>query len=45
MLSRIMENIFCYNLNNRNILREMTIKIRLKRINMQKGVIVEALLV
>jgi len=45
MLSRIMENIFCYNLNNGNILREMTVKIGLKRINMQKGVIVEALLV
>jgi len=39
-----MENTFCCNLNNRDMLREVIVKIRLKRINMQEGVIVEALL-
>jgi len=39
-----MENTFCCNLNNRNILREMIVKIGLERIDMQKGIIVEALL-
>jgi len=44
MLSRVMENTFCCNLNNRDMLREVIVKIRLKRINMQEGVMVEALL-
>ena len=44
MLSKVVDNTFCYNLENRNMLREVTVKIRLKRINIQEGVIVEALL-
>ena len=43
MLSRIIKNISCYNLN-RNILRELIVKIRLERIDIQKKVIVEVLL-
>ena len=39
-----MDNIFCYNLNNRDILREMTVKIGLERIDTQNKIIVEALL-
>ena len=44
MLSRMMENTSCYNLNNRNMLREVIVKIGLERIDMQKEVTVEALL-
>ena len=44
MLSRIMDNIFCYNLNNRNILREVIVKIGLERINTQEEVMVKTLL-
>jgi len=44
MLSRVMENKFCYNLNNRNMLREVTVKIRLERIDKQESVTVEVLL-
>jgi len=44
MLSRVMENTSHCNLNNRDILREVTVKIGLERINMQEGVTVEALL-
>ena len=39
-----MDNISCYNLNNRELLREMTVKIGLERIDIQKGVTVKALL-
>jgi len=39
-----MRNIFCYDLDNRNMLREVTVKIRLKQIDTQKRVIIEALL-
>ena len=39
MLSRIMNNTSCYNLNNGNMLREVIVKIGL-----EEGVIVEALL-
>ena len=39
MLSRIMNNTSCYNLNNGNMLRELMVKIGL-----EEGVIVEALL-
>jgi len=39
-----MENIFCCNLNNGDMLREMIVKNRLERINMQEEVTVEALL-
>ena len=44
MLSRVIDNTFCCNLNNRNMLREVTVKIGLERIDIQEGVIVEALL-
>jgi len=44
MFSRVVDSIFYYNLDNRDILREVTIKIELERINTQKGVTVEALL-
>ena len=44
MLIRVVENISIYNLNNKNILREMTVKIELERIDIQEGIIVEALL-
>ena len=33
MLNKVVENIFVYNLDNRNMLREMTVKIGLERIN------------
>ena len=39
-----METKFCYNLNNGDILRKVIVKIELKRINTQKGAIVEVLL-
>jgi len=44
MLSRIVNNIFCCGLNNGNMLREVMVKIGLERINMQEGIMVEALL-
>ena len=44
ILSRVIENIFYYNLNNRDILREMIVKIGLERIDMQEKVTVETLL-
>jgi len=44
MLSRIIDNKFCCNLDNGNILREVMMKIGLEIINMQEEVIVEALL-
>ena len=44
MLSRVIDKTFCCNLNNRNMLREVTVKIGLERIDTQEGVIVEALL-
>ena len=42
--SRVVDNIPCCNLNNGNMLREVTVKIGLERIDTQKGVIVETLL-
>ncbi len=39
-----MDNISSYNLNNGNMLREVIVKIELERIDIQEGVIVEALL-
>jgi len=39
-----MDNTFCCNLNNIDMLREVTVKIKLKRIDTQEDVIVEALL-
>jgi len=44
MLSRVIENIFCYNLDNRSMLTEVMVKIGLERIDMQKEVTVEMLL-
>jgi len=44
MLSRVMDNTFCYNLSNGNILRKVTVKIGLEKIDMQEGVTVEILL-
>ena len=43
MLSRVVENIFTCNLDNKNMLREVRVKIGLKRIDMQR-VTVEVLL-
>ena len=44
MLSKVMDNKSCYILDNRDMLREVTVKIGLERIDTQKGVTVEALL-
>jgi len=44
MLLRVVENTFCYNLDNGEILRVIIVKIELERIDTQKGVTVEALL-
>jgi len=44
MLSRVMDNKSCYNLDNENMLREVTINIRLERINTQERVTIEVLL-
>ena len=44
MLSRVVENTSIYNLDNKDILREVTVKIGLKIIDTQEGVTVEALL-
>jgi len=43
MLARA-DNTFCCNLNNGDMLREVTVKIELERINMQEEIIVKALL-
>jgi len=43
MLVRAIDNT-CYNLNNGDMLREVTVKIGLERIDTQEGIIVEALL-
>ena len=44
MLVRATDNTSCCNLDNRNMLREVMVNIGLERINIQKGVTVEALL-
>ena len=44
MLSKVVENTSTCNLDNRDMLREVTVKIGLERIDTQKGVIVEVLL-
>jgi len=36
MLSRVIDNTSCCNLNNRNMLRKVIVKIGLKRIDTQK---------
>ena len=44
MLSKVAENIFVCNLDNKNILRKVPVKIELERINIQKEITVEILL-
>ena len=44
MLSRIVNNISCCNLENEDMLKEVTVKIELERINIQEILIAEALL-
>ena len=44
MLSRVIDNTSCCNLNNVNMLREVKVKIGLERINIQEGVTIETLL-
>jgi len=44
ILSRVIENISCCDLNNKELLREVIVKIGLDRIDTQKEVMVEALL-
>jgi len=44
MLSRVIGNISCCNLDNEDILREVIVKIGLERIDTQEGVIVGTLL-
>jgi len=44
MLTRTINNTSCCNLDNGDMLREVTVKIGLERIDMQEGITVEALL-
>jgi len=44
MLARVTDNIFMCNLDKEDLLREVTVKIGLERIDTQEGIIVEALL-
>jgi len=44
ILSRVIDNISCCDLNHGKLLRKVTVKIGLKRINMQEEVTVETLL-
>ena len=44
MLSRVIENRSTCNLDNRDMLRKVMVKIGLEKINTQKGVMIEALL-
>ena len=44
MLSRVVENTSICNLDNGDMLREVTVKIRLEKIDTQERVMVEALL-
>ena len=44
MLSRVVDNIYCYNLDNGDILRKVIVKIGLERIDTQEGMMVETLL-
>jgi len=44
MLGRVMDNTFYCNLDKENLLREVTVKIRLERIDTQEGIMVEVLL-
>jgi len=44
MLSKVIENTSCCNLNNKNVVRKVTVNIGLERIDTQKGVTIEILL-
>jgi len=44
MLFRVINNKFCCNLDNGNMLREVTVKIGLERVDTQERVTVEVLL-
>jgi len=44
MLSKVIENISYCDLDNEDMLREVTVKIALERIDTQEGVMVEVLL-
>jgi len=44
MLTRVTDNISCYNLDNGDMLRKVIVKVELQRIDMQEGVTVEVLL-
>jgi len=44
MFSRVVENTSTCNLNNKDMLREVTVKIRPKKIDIQEGITVEAIL-
>ena len=44
MLSKVAENIFICNLNYKDMLREVTVKIGLEGVDIQEEVMVEALL-
>ena len=44
MLSRVVDNTSTYNLDNRNMLREMMVKIGLERVDIYEGVTIEVLL-
>ena len=44
MLTRTINNTSCCNLDNGDMLRKVTVKIGLERIDMQEGITVEALL-
>jgi len=44
MLARVTDNISIHNLDKGDLLREVTVKIKLERIDMQEGITVEALL-
>jgi len=44
MLARVTDNTFMHDLDKEDLLREVTVKIELERINIQEGIMVEALL-
>ncbi len=44
MLSKIIENTSCCNLNNRDVLRKVIVNIGLEMIDIQEGVTIEMLL-
>ena len=44
MLNKVMDNISYYNLDKRDLLKEVMVKIGLERIDIQEGITVKALL-